>query len=118
MSASRSRVVRQLLFESSLIAMLAAAGGIAITFAATRLLVALGPDSVPRLEELSIDARVLAFAIGVALTTMVVFGLVPAIQAVRQDPQDALRADGRHATAGAGRTRIRAALTIGEVALS
>jgi putative ABC transport system permease protein len=118
MGASRSRVVRQLLFESSLIAMLAAAGGIAITFAATRLLVALGPDSVPRLEELSIDARVLAFAIGVALTTMVVFGLVPAIQAVRQDPQDALRADGRHATAGAGRTRIRAALTIGEVALS
>ena len=118
MGASRSRVVRQLLFESSLIALLAAAGGIAITFAATRLLVALGPDSVPRLEELSIDARVLAFAIGVALTTMVVFGLVPAIQAVRQDPQDALRADGRHATAGAGRTRIRAALTIGEVALS
>ena len=118
MGASRSRVVRQLLCESSLVAMLAAAGGIAITFAATRLLVALGPNSVPRLEELSIDGRVFAFAIAVALTTMVVFGLVPAIQAARQDPQDALRADGRNLTAGAGRTRIRAALTIGEVALS
>ena len=118
MGASRWRVVRQLLFESALIAMLAAAGGIAITFAATRLLVALGPDSVPRLEELSIDGRVFAFAIGVALATMVVFGLLPALQAARQDPQDALRADGRNATSGASRTRIRAALTIGEVALS
>jgi putative ABC transport system permease protein len=118
MGASRSRVMRQLLFESSLVAMLAAAGGIAITLAATRLLVALGPDSVPRLEELSIDGRVFGFAIGVALATMVVFGLVPAFQAARQDPQEALRADGRHATAGAGRTRIRAVLTIGEVALS
>ncbi len=60
-------MVRQLLFESSLIAVLAAAVGIAIAFASTRLLVALGPDSVPRLEELSIDGRVFAFAIVVAL---------------------------------------------------
>ena len=118
MGASRARVVRQLLFESSLIALLAAAGGIAIAFASTRLLVALGPDSVPRLEELSLDARVFAFAIAVALTTTVIFGVVPAIQAARQDPQDALRADGRHSTAGAGRKRLRAALTISEVALS
>jgi putative ABC transport system permease protein len=118
MGASRSRVVRQLLFESLLIAVLAAGAGLAISFAATQLLVALGPDSVPRLEELSIDGRVFAFAIAVAVGTMVVFGLVPALQAARQDPQDALRADGRHSTAGVGRKRIRAALTIGEVALS
>ena len=118
MGATRSRVVRQLLFESLLIAVLAAAAGIAIAFASTRLLIALGPDSVPRLEELSIDGRVFGFAIIVALGTMAIFGLVPAIQAARQDPQEALRADGRSATAGVGRKRIRAALTIGEVALS
>jgi hypothetical protein len=118
MGASRSRVVRQLLFESLLIAVLAAWAGMAIAFAATRLLVALGPDSVPRLEDLSIDGRVFAFAIAIAVGTMAAFGLVPAIQAARQDPQDALRADGRHSTAGVGRTRIRAALTIAEVALS
>ncbi len=118
MGATRSRVVRQLLFESLLIAVLAAAVGIAIAFASTRLLVALGPDSVPRLEELSIDGRVFGFAIIVALSTMAIFGLVPAIQAARQDPQEALRADGRNSTAGVGRKRIRAALTIGEVALS
>jgi putative ABC transport system permease protein len=116
--ATRARLVRQLLLESSLIATLAAAIGVAIAFATTRLLVALGPGSVPRLDELSIDARVSAFAILVALSTMAIFGVVPAIQSARQDPQEALRADGRSATAGAGRRRLRAVLTIGEVALS
>ena len=118
MGASRGRVVRQLLFESSLIAGLAAIGGLAIAFASTRLLIGLGPDSVPRLDELTIDARVFAFALAIALATMVVFGMVPALQAARQDPQDALRADGRHSTAGAGRKRLRAGLTVAEVALS
>jgi putative ABC transport system permease protein len=118
MGASRLRVVRQLLLEASLIAAVAATIGIAIAFASTRLLVALGPNSVPRLDELSIDARVFAFAILVALSMMLIFAGVPAIQAARQDPQDGLRADGRSVTAGSGRRRIRAALTIGEVALS
>ena len=118
MGASRARVVRQLLFEASLIALAAASLGIAIAFASTRLLVALGPDSVPRLDELSLDARVFGFAILVALSMMLIFASVPAIQAARQDPQDGLRADGRSVTTGAGRRRIRAALTVGEVALS
>ncbi len=118
MGATRSRVARQLLCESSLIGLLAAAAGMAFAIAATRLLVALGPDSVPRLDELSVDGSVFVFAIGVSLTTMVLFGMVPAIQSARQDPQDALRADGRHSTAGSGRARVRAVLTIAEVALS
>ena len=118
MGASRGRVVGQLLLESSLIAVLAAVAGIALAFASTRLLIALGPDSVPRLDELSIDGRVFAFAIGIALATMIVFGSVPAIHSARQDPQEALRADGRASTTGIGRRRLRAALTIGEVALS
>ena len=118
MGASRLRVVRQLLLEASLIAVVAATIGIAIAFASTRLLVALGPNSVPRLDELSIDARVFVFAILVALSMMLIFAGVPAIQAARQDPQNGLRADGRSVTSGSGRRRIRAALTIGEVALS
>ena len=118
MGATRARVARQLLFESCLIAVLAAGIGVAISFAAVRLLVALGPDSVPRLDELSIDGTVLAFALGVALTTMIAFGLAPAIQAARQDPQDSLRADSRGSTSGTGSRRIRAALTVAEVALS
>ena len=118
MGATRARIARQLLFESCLIAVLAAGIGAAISFAAVRLLVALGPGSVPRLGEISIDGTVLAFALGVALTTMIVFGLAPAIQAARQDPQDALRADSRGSTSGTGSRRIRAALTVAEVALS
>ena len=118
MGASRSRVARQLLFESALIAVLAAALGIGLAFGAMQLLIALGPASVPRLDELSIDLRVVLFAIGMALSTMVLFGLVPAIQSTRHDPQQALHADSRGATSGAGRRRLRSALTIAEVALS
>jgi putative ABC transport system permease protein len=118
MGASRRRVVRQLLFEAALIAMAAAAIGIAIAFASTRLLVVLGPDSVPRLDELSVDGRVFAFAILVALSMMAISASVPAVHAARQDPQEGLRADGRGITSNAGRRRIRAALTIGEVAVS
>ncbi len=118
MGATRARLARQLLFESCLIAVLAAGIGVALSFVAVRLLVALGPDSVPRIEELSIDGTVLAFALGVALTTMIAFGLAPAIQAARQDPQDALRGDSRGSTSGTGSRRVRAALTIAEVALS
>ena len=118
LGATRARVARQLLFESCLIALLAAGIGVAISFAAVHLLVALGPDSVPRLDELSVNGRVLAFGLGVALTTMIAFGLAPAIQAARQDPQDLLRADSRGSTSGTGSRRIRAVLTVAEVALS
>jgi putative ABC transport system permease protein len=118
MGASRARVVRQLLFEASLIAIAAATIGLAFAFASTRLLVAMGPESVPRLDELSIDARVFAFGLLVAVSMMLIFGSIPAVHAARQDPQDGLRADGRSVTSGTGRRRIRAALTIGEVALS
>jgi putative ABC transport system permease protein len=118
MGASRSRIARQLLFESALIALLAAALGIGLAFAAMQLLVTLGPASVPRLDELSIDFRVVLFAIGAAVSTMVVFGLVPAIQSARHDPQQSLHADSRGATSGAGRRRLRSVLTIAEVALS
>jgi putative ABC transport system permease protein len=118
MGASRTRVARQMLFESALIALLAAAVGIGIAFAAMQLLIALGPASVPRLDELAIDGRVVAFAIAVSLSAMAIFGSLPAWHAARHDPQDALRADSRGSTSGAGRRRVRAALTIAEVALS
>ena len=118
MGATRGRVARQILFESAFIAVIAAAIGLLMSFGAMRLLIALGPDSVPRLDELSIDGTVFAFALVVSLTAMTVFGLVPAMQAAGSDPQDALRADSRGSTAGAGRKRIRAILTVAEVALS
>ena len=118
MGASRARIARQMIFESALIAVIAAAIGIGMAYASMQLVIALGPASVPRLDELSIDLRVVGFAIAVAVSTMVVFGLLPAIHAARHDPQDALRADSRGSTSGTGRRRVRASLTIAEVALS
>lgn len=118
MGATRGRVARQLLMESGLIAIAAGGLGIAIAFGAVRLLILMGPDSVPRLDELSIDWTVSLYAIGIALVTMTVFGLMPAIQMARHDPQEALRADARGSTGGAGRGRARSILTIAEVAVS
>ncbi len=118
MGASRARVARQMIFESALVALIAAAIGLGLAFGAMQLLTALGPSSVPRLDEFTIDLRVAGFAIVLALSTMVTFGLLPAIHAARHDPQDALRADSRGSTPGTGRRRIRAALTIAEVGLS
>jgi putative ABC transport system permease protein len=118
MGASRARVARQMLIESGLIAVIAAAIGVLISLGAVRLLIALAPDSVPRLDELSVDVTVLAFALAVSLTTMTLFGLIPALHAAANDPQDALRADSRGSTTGTGRRRIRAVLTVAEVALS
>jgi putative ABC transport system permease protein len=118
MGASRSRIVRQLLVEASLIALLAAALGTAVAAGAIQLLVALGPDSVPRLDELSLDWRILLFAVVTAMATTAIFGLMPAMQAARHDPQDALRVEGRGTVSGTSRARLRALVTVGEVALS
>jgi putative ABC transport system permease protein len=98
--------------------MAAALVGVAIAYGSTRVLAAFGPTSVPRLNELSIDVRVFTFALAVSLATMVRFGLLPALQAARRNPQDALRMESRGSTSGVGGRRVRAALTVAEVALS
>jgi putative ABC transport system permease protein len=118
LGASRLRVTRQLLLECALIAIGAALVGVAIAYGATQVLAAFGPASVPRLDELSIDVRVFAFALGVSLVTMVVFGLLPALHAARRNPQEALRMDSRGSTSGIGGRRVRSVLTVAEVALS
>jgi putative ABC transport system permease protein len=118
MGASRGRIVQQLLIEASLIALLAAVLGTAIAAGAIQALVALGPDSVPRLDELSLDWRILAFAVATALATTALFGLMPAVQAARHDPQDALRVEGRGTVSSTSRARLRGLVMVGEVALS
>ena len=118
MGASRGHIVGQLLLESALIAALAAILGSAIAYGAMQVLVSLGPESVPRLDELALDWRVLLFAGLTALTTTAVFGLMPAVQAARHDPQDALRVEGRGSISSGSRARLRAVVTMAEVALS
>ena len=117
LGASRSAMVRQLLAESSVLALAGGALGLGVTTLALGLLRALHPSNLPRLGEIDLDGRVLAFTALTCLATTAVFGLAPALQAARPDPQRTLQGGGRAGT-GAGRHRVRSLLILGEVALS
>jgi putative ABC transport system permease protein len=117
LGASRWAVVRQLLTESSLLAVAGGALGLMVTTLALGLLRALHPSNLPRLGEIDVDGRVLGFTALTCLVTTLAFGLAPALQSARQDPQRSLQAGGRSGTSAA-RHRVRNALIVGEVSLS
>ena len=114
--AGRGRLIRQFLAESLALGSLGAAAGLLIAAAATRLLVALGPASIPRLADIAIDGRVLLFAVLLTLATSVVFGLVPAVATSAASFSRTI-ATGRGAIGPAG-TRARKALVAAEMALA
>jgi predicted permease len=119
LGASRRQLVRQMLAESVLISLAGGAAALAVLIAAQRSLVALMPADVPRLAELHADWRMVAFALGLSLTTGVLVGLVPALHASAIDPNRDLRDGGR--TGGGQSVRqnsTRATLVVLEVALS
>jgi putative ABC transport system permease protein len=116
--ASRGRLVRQFLTESVLLAAAGTMIGVLITFAAVKALVAASPLQVPRLDEVGVDGRVLAFAAGLAVLTAVAFGVVPAIFMARGDMQRPLKESGRGAAGSGARRRARSALVVAEVGLA
>ncbi|MFI5312122.1 MAG: ADOP family duplicated permease [Gemmatimonadales bacterium] len=118
LGAGRGRLVRQLVTESLVLALTGGAAGFALAIAGTKLLVRAAPPGLPRLDAIHVDGMVLAFTIGVAVITGVVFGLLPARQVVRADLAGVLREGGRGGTGHAGRERTRRALIVAEVALS
>jgi len=118
--SSRGRLVRQLLTESLLLSLIGAGAGLLFARWASRLLVhylSTGSGSVISLD-LGIDARVLAFTIGVSVMTGILFGIAPAWRAVRVDPQEAIKSGGRGVVHGEGRQRMGKSLVVGQVALS
>jgi putative ABC transport system permease protein len=117
LGARRWHLVRQLLTESLLLAFVAGGIGVLLATWGTTALVALSPDSLPRAREIGFDWRVLAFTGVVALTTGIIFGLLPAIWGPQVDLSDALKEGGSRGSTGRG-GRLRKALVVAEVALS
>jgi putative ABC transport system permease protein len=116
LGAARGRLVRQMLTESLLLALLGGVVGMVVAKLGVRALVALGPHDLPRIGAIAVNGVVFAF--GLAITTLigVAFGLVPALQAARSDPQRDLQ-EGTRRSAG-GHRRARGALVIAEVAIA
>jgi predicted permease len=117
LGAGKGRLMRQLLVESVVLALAGGLVGVGLAMALTRLLVALRPQNIPRLDAIGVDLRVLAFALGASTVVGVLFGLLPALQATRLDVQSMLRQGGR-GVAGGGRQGARRALVVGEVAIA
>jgi putative ABC transport system permease protein len=118
LGASRSRVVRLLLSESVLLAIVGGAVGLLFATWSLDLLVSLKPANLPRLAEIGVNRTVFIFTLAVSVLTGVLFGLVPALQASRSDLNEGLKESGRGGSDSPRRHRLRASLVVAEVALS
>jgi putative ABC transport system permease protein len=118
LGSSRGRLVRQLLTESAVLALLGGALGMFIAVYGTSALSRLATLHLPRARDIGIDATVLAFTAGLSILTGIAFGLLPALQASRSDVQHVLKEGGRAASVGAPRTRLRATFVVAEIAIA
>src|ERR1051326_7461302 len=116
LGAGRWQIVRQLLTESLLLALIGGTAGLIVADGVLRLMLTLAGESVPRSAEVSLDPMVLTFSAVIALLAGVGFGLAPAWQASRPDLQETLKDTGRGSTSG--RARLRHGLVVAEVALT
>ncbi|MCP5119362.1 MAG: FtsX-like permease family protein, partial [bacterium] len=119
LGAGRWRVVRSLLMESLLLALTGGAAGVAWAYWSVELFVAFDPLRLPRIEEIAVDPTVLLFTFVVAMATGVLFGLAPALRVSRPDLNEALKEGSeRRSLAGGGRSRVRGALAVVQIALA
>jgi putative ABC transport system permease protein len=117
LGASQSRIVRQLFTESFVVSLAGASLGVGLATLAMRLVVALHPAGIPRVDDLHIDGAVLAVTFALTVATAVLFGSAPAIELSRPNLNSALKEGGR-GTVGRGRQRFRDALAASQVAFS
>src|SRR5262245_26024684 len=118
LGASRRRIAGELLLESLVLGVLGGAAGLGFAWAAVRLLVSMAPAYLPRLENITIDAPVIAFTLVISLGAALMFGLVPAIKHAAPNVTAALRAGSRTLSQTRERHRIRNVLVIVQTALA
>jgi putative ABC transport system permease protein len=118
LGATRSRLVRQLLCESLLLALSGGALGVFLASALMPALRALSPGTVPRLAEASIDGSVLLFSLLLCALTGVLFGLMPSLEAAGKELQETLKEGSRTSSAGGHRGRFRAFLVVAEIGMA
>ncbi|MEN3335222.1 MAG: hypothetical protein V7641_4587 [Blastocatellia bacterium] len=115
LGAGRTRLIRQLLTESLLLALIGGALGVLLAYGGVRLFVAFNPD-VPRIAEIGVDPRVLLFSLFVTVLTGIIFGLAPALHSSKTNLNESLKEGGRGATSS--RHIVRNVVVIAEVAMA
>ena len=122
MGAGRARIIRQLLTESILLSVFGSILGLILGYAGVRALLTVSPAGLPRIGEhgaaVGIDWRVLAFTLGIALLTGILFGLFPALGASRPDLNTTLKESSNRSGTGFGQSKARSVLVISEVSLA
>jgi putative ABC transport system permease protein len=118
LGAGRLRLLKQMLTESVLLALLGGFAGILLSVWGIDLLKAIGAQTVPRLSEVNLDLRVLTMTFAVSVATGILFGLVPGLSSAKPELTESLKEGGRSSTEGRRRNRVRNALVVTEVALA
>jgi putative ABC transport system permease protein len=118
LGAARTRLIRQFLTESVLLALVGGCLGLLLALWSASLIESLGSQVTPLLSGISIDYRVLGFTVVISLLTGIIFGLVPAVQISRPDLNESLKEGGRSSGASSSRAFVRNALVVSEVAMA
>ena len=118
LGAGRSRLVRQFFIEGLLLSLLGTAAGVAIALSGTKLLLQFVPAGVPRLAQVGLDWRVLAFTMLISFGTCLIFGLIPAWHASKPDLNSTLEQSGRTLAQGASRLRFRQVLVVFQISIA
>jgi putative ABC transport system permease protein len=118
LGASRFRIIRQLLTESIILAVISGTVGLLLAMWGVDVLRRASLDIIPTTADISLDRTVLFFTLGVSLLTGILFGLAPALQASKPELNEALKEGGRSGAEASARSRVRSLLVVAEVALS